>query len=99
MKPNVWPDVLETFLLMSQIRVTLRITGSRTARALIKLGVWHLDVGSNCITSATGFLLGELILLRLRELGSERCKSVWSISFAFHALIVLSPSTQGLEIR
>jgi len=52
MAVKFYADVLETFLLIFRIKVTLRITGLITVRALINLGVWHLDVGSNYSISA-----------------------------------------------
>jgi len=48
--------VLEIFSLTYLIKDTLRITGLMSVGALIELGVWHLDVGSNHSTSVTGRL-------------------------------------------
>merc|ERR1712187_820876 len=46
-----------------------RITGLISGRALIELGVWHLDVGSKHSASAIGRSLGELILGLLTRAG------------------------------
>jgi len=49
-------------------------------RARINSGVWHLDVGSS-LYGRYGYRNKESSsYYTLRELGSERCKSVWSIS-------------------
>jgi len=63
------------------IKVTLGITGLCTIRALINFDGWHLDVGSVHLSVGNiTYSQGSSPYIWSRELGSERCKSVWSIS-------------------
>lgn len=74
---------LVALFLIYLITVTLGITGLIQFRVLISFDVWHLDVGST-LTGLQQVLLQESSsCFRLRELGSERWKSVWSISLFY----------------
>ena len=64
-----------------QIKATQGITGFIFWLAHIKFRVWHLDVGLSfpkCCSLDSWWECSSQF--KVRELGSKRCKSVWSLS-------------------